>query len=315
MSTPIATDSIREEQGLLSAYSTFRIGGPCKRILHCSSEALVIEAVQALVAQNEDFVLMGGGSNLLISDQGFDGVIIRYVNPLLMLDPESEGLRVSCASSLDELGQWLAKMGWDGLSCIHGIPGTVGGAVVGNAGAWGEQIGDCVVSVRVITRAGEVKEYSPEDMDFSYRSSKLKETGDIALSVVLKLGEGVPSELKKKRAGILSLRAEKHPDLETHPCIGSIFKNIEASSAAERRQAAGHFLEEAGAKGMAVGDAQVFEKHANIIVNAGEATAQEVYDLHVQMIAAVKAHAGLELQREVRCLGAFDGVAEQKGFF
>ena len=306
-------DTRLQEDVLLAEYSTFQLGGPCRILVECPGEDSLISVVTAL--QGTPFILIGGGSNILFSDGGYDGWIVRYCCREPEIRREGSLLEVSGATSLDSLAGFAVESGLGGLVNTSGIPGTVGGAVVGNAGAWGWQIGDAVKSVRLIDRNGVVHEARAEELQFAYRHSRLKQSDEIVLSVTLELEEQNPSDLAKQRADILALRAGKHPDLDIQPCIGSIFKNIEPSSSAERRQAAGYFLEQVGVKQLKVGGAEVFARHANIIVKGEGCTSQQVHDLSLAMATAVRDQLGLELVREVRFLGVFDGAECNDGFF
>jgi len=214
-------------------------------------------------------------------------------------------VRVSGNTLLDDLARLTLERGVGDLSYCSGIPGTVGGAIAGNAGAFGRQIGDVVESVQLLDASGTRHEVPGAELGFEYRSSILKQTGGVVLSALLRLqSEDIPT-MTAERERILELRRSKHPDWRAMPCAGSVFRNIEPSSAADRRQAAGWFLEEAGAKDFCVGGAHLFDKHANIIVTAPEATARDVFDLTEKMIAAVQEKFGFRLVREIKLLGDF----------
>ncbi|MBT8046502.1 MAG: hypothetical protein KJN67_04990, partial [Pontiella sp.] len=152
---------------------------------------------------------------------------------------------------------------------------------------------------------GSMKEVPGEALQFAYRSSILKESGAVVLDALLNLEAGDTATMEAERERILELRRTKHPDWKNMPCAGSVFRNVEPTSAADRRQAAGWFLEEAGARNFRVGGARLFEKHANIIVVEPEATAMDVFQLSEKMIAAVREQFGFELVREIKLLGAF----------
>ena len=304
---PAIEDATIEEDAPLSAVCTFQLGGPCRRLITCASPMALIETVRLLAQRAEPYVLMGGGSNLLISDHGFDGTVVRFVREALKARRLGTQVTVSACASLDDLAAYTAKEGVEGLMCCTGIPGTIGGAIVGNAGAWGRQIGDVLESVILVLPDGELSEAAPRNLDFGYRRSRLQSATAWVAGARFRLMEADPSVLDRERQEILRKRAERHPDWRTLPCIGSIFRNIEPSSSADRRQAAGWFLEQAGAKEMRVGGARFFEKHANIIVKDKDCTAQDVYDLLTQMRQAVREKFDLELVREVRLLGRFRG--------
>ncbi len=289
----------------LSQYTTFQLGGPCPFLLDCQNPQQLELAVKSCLAQQQNFIVIGGGSNLLISQTGVSCVVIRYVSSMPLIERQNDELIVSGSTILDQLALYAAQEGFEGLSCTNGIPGTVGGAVAGNAGAFGKQIGDILVSASLLTRDGRVYEAGQSDLGFTYRHSRLKETGDIVLSVRLKLQQSDAKKLLSERDETLKIRSEKHPNLKTHPCAGSFFRNIEPTSKAERRQAAGWFLEQAGVKDFRVGGAVIFSKHANIIVKSNGCSPQDVYDLSLLMAKAVKEKFNLDLIREVRLGGDF----------
>ncbi len=298
----------------LSQYTTFQLGGPCELLVDCATPQELQEAVKELNAKKIKFVLIGGGSNLVVSDQGLKTAVIRYVSSTPLIERQGDDITVAASTILDDLALFCVQEGLEGLNYTTGIPGTVGGAVVGNAGAWGRQVGDVLKSADILEANGHLKQVDHSYFRFQYRHSRLKETDEIVASVTFSLKSADPVSLARERAEILKKRAEKHPNLTTHPCAGSFFRNIEATSKAERRQAAGAFLEDAGGKDLKVGGAQIFDKHANIIVKGPQCTAQDVYDLHLKMIEIVKAKYSMELNREVRFVGPFRGI-KQEGFW
>jgi len=307
----------RVSPALLSDYTTFQLGGPCPCLVECATPDELIQTVQKFKKENTPFLLIGGGSNLVVCDQGLNTTIIRYLSATPLIERSGLNITVSASTLLDDLALFCVNEGLEGLNFTTGIPGTVGGAVTGNAGAWGKQIGDIVKSVTILDRQGQTKMVGPDYFAFSYRHSRLKDTDEIIVSVDFTLTPGDLITLGKERAQILKQRSEKHPDLNTYPCAGSFFRNIEPTSKAERRQAAGWFLEEAGGKNLKVGGAYIFEKHANIIVKGPGASSQDVYDLHLKMMDAVKSKFNLQLTREVRFVGKFDHTAQasQEGFW
>ncbi len=301
----------------LSLYTTFQLGGACQCLMDCETPQTLKTTVRHLAAQNMPFILIGGGSNLVVSDHGLDIAVIRYVCPTPLIERQGNDVSVAAGTDLDALALYCVEQGLDGLNYTTGIPGTVGGAVVGNAGAWGKQVGDVLKSAVILDKKGQEQTVGPEYFGFQYRHSRLKETNDIVSSVTFALQPGDPLKLAVQRAEILKLRGKKHPDMKTQPCAGSFFRNIEPTSKADKRQASGWFLEEAGAKALRVGGAYVFEHHANIIIKGPNGTSQDVHDLHLKMIDAVHKKFNLQLIREVRFVGRFDkapGVNDQ-GFW
>ena len=294
----------------LSEFATFRLGGLCPCLITCQTPFQLENTVQRLAKRNIDFILIGGGSNLLVSDAGVDCVVVRYISSP-MVERQENDIVVSGSTLLDALAQYALAQGLEGLNYTAGIPGTVGGAVVGNAGAFGKQVGDVLDSVLLLDKKGVKREAKPESLGFRYRHSNLKETGDIVLGARFHLGPGNKTALVKEREEILETRRQKHPDLNRYPCAGSFFRNVEPTSAAEKRQAAGWFLEQAGAKDMRVGGAVIFSKHANIIIKSDGCLSQNVFDLSNLMAKAVKEKFNLALVREVRLIGSFEGMPRE----
>lgn len=290
----------------LAQYTTFQLGGPAKTIIHCAEPDELIQTVQQLTHNQEPFILIGGGSNIVPADQGVNITIIRYVSGHPLIHCDHQTVTVSASTNFDALCLYCVDQGLTGLNTCHGIPGTVGGAIVGNAGAFGKQIGDVLHSVRLLDHNGRLYTAQADDLGFSYRHSNLKESHHIVVDAVFQLTSSNPKDLAQQRAQILKQRWEKHPNLSTHPCAGSFFRNIEPTSKAERRQAAGYFLEQAGGKTLQSGGARIFDKHANIIVKGPDCCAQDVHDLHIKMKNLVKQQFDLDLIREVRFLGELD---------
>ena len=287
-------------------YTTFKLGGSCPALIDCPDASTLAEVAQELAKAGSEFLVIGQGSNLLVSDKGLATTVLRYCSegrPDISFD--GCHVQVSGNTLLDDLARLTIEQGVGDVSFCSGIPGTVGGAIAGNAGAFGQQIGDVVKSVRLMELDGTVNDVMANELEFEYRSSVLKTTGAIVLDAILKLKPCDVETMQKERERILELRSSKHPDWKTTPCAGSVFRNIEPTSAAERRQAAGWFLEQAGAKAFSVGGARLFEKHANIIIADPDATASDVYNLSERMIAAVREKFRFELVREIKLLGEF----------
>jgi len=289
----------------LADYTTFALGGPCRALWTCTTPDQLQQTVCALQAQATPYLLIGGGSNLLVDDAGIDTVVVRFFSDEPTIEWAGTTVTVSGATRLDHLAGATAAAGLAGVVCGSGIPGTVGGAIVGNAGAFGQQIGDVVETVECLAPDGSSLTLSRDELGFAYRTSNLRHRQLVVLRARLRLTAADAAALEQERADILALRRAKHPDWRTEPCIGSIFRNIEPSSAAGRRQAAGWFLEQAGAKDLRVGGAFVYPRHANIIVRRPEGTAHDVKELAARMQAVVRAQFGFDLQYEVTFIGDF----------
>jgi len=291
----------------LEEYTTFQLGGACPLLLNCLTPNALVKTIQILQHHASAFLVIGQGSNLLVSDQGLETVVVRYCAdkkpPVASFD--GERVCVSAHILLDDLVEKVVESGWGDLAFCSGIPGTLGGAISGNAGAFGRQIGDVLESVRLLNSYGEVRTVFRDELGFSYRYSALRARGEIVLEATLRLESRSQLELQKERKEILQLRRKKHPDWHVEPCAGSVFKNVKSTSNAARRQAAGWFLEQVGGKDFRVGKAYLFEKHANIIIAEPGATAQEVHCLMGKMIHAVEERFGFVLEPEIQQLGVF----------
>jgi len=290
------------EKALLSNFTTFRLGGPAPWLADCPSLDSFKTCWQ--LSRDANPILIGGGSNLLIQDAGVDRPVIRYVEAAPVLKWSGSQVTIHAGSNLDEVARITAGQGFDGLVMCSGIPGTVGGATAGNAGAFGEQIGDRIVEAELMDAQGRIFSVPREQLGFAYRRSDLQQRREAILRITVALSPGDRDALLARRKDILELRASKHPDWHKTPTAGSFFKNIEPTSKAGKRQAAGFYLEQAGALSMRVGGARTFDRHANIIITEPGATAADVMQLSQMMADAVKQKFGLDLEREVKMIGA-----------
>jgi UDP-N-acetylmuramate dehydrogenase len=266
------------------------------------------EAIGGWNARGIPWRAMGGGSNLLVADGGIPEAVLRVHSAVPDCRIEGGFLIVSAATELDVLARFAAEEGLAGLCFASGIPGTVGGGICGNAGAFGASLGDVLERVEVLTRAGEKKSIQRTGLEFGYRCSSLQQTGDIVMRAWFKAPAGDAGQLKAEREEILAMRREKHPDWRVLPTAGSFFKNLPPETEGGHRRAAGKYLEQAGAKTMREGGAQVFEKHANIVIAGPGAKARDVALLAARMAAAVKEQFGIALEPEVRFWGDVGGV-------
>ena len=297
----------------LRDFTTFRLGNGSKGLIHCQTPDQVQAAVLELNKRSLPFILIGGGSNLVVSDKPLNCFVIRYVSEKPIIQRNGGEFKISGGTILDQFVSHVAELGIEGINYASGIPGTVAGAVVGNAGAFGRQIGDVLTNAVLLTKSGDKKNVTNKDLRFAYRYSALKESGDIVLEATLQLNDGNKAGLLKQRQEWLNLRKERHPDPKTYPCAGSFFRNIEPTSKADKRQAAAWYLEQAGAFDLSVGGALVFHGHANMIINKdGRATAQDVYELSKKMMEIVNDKFKLNLVREVQLVGEFEGMPEDK---
>lgn len=292
-----------EETGLsltpkvsLADYSSFRIGGLADYFIEVHGLEELAAAVKTARKFRFPFYVIGGGYNLLFDDAGYRGLVIRNSAVGLQVRPEQGYLEVASGTRLaDLIGQTL-KEGLSGLEFLAGIPGTVGGAVFGNAGAFGQAIGDRVVEVTVLSADGQAQVLSQEELDFEYRYSSLKKDHKVILKATLKVEPGSRLEMLKKVEDYLNQRARKHPPGDVF-CAGSYFKNPVLPGG--RKIPAGQLLEQAGARGMRVGQASVYPGHCNFIINLGGATAGQVLTLAAELKERVWQTSGIRLEEEV----------------
>jgi len=296
----------------LSTLTRFAIGGPARILADASTEDALIAAASTPASINDRFALIGGGSNLVADDAGFPGVVLRYTAKRIEI--QGPLVRVAAGAVLQDLVDSTIGAGLEGLHTMTGIPGWVGGAIYGNAGAYGHSIHEFVDSVRFFDGL-EVREIANAACEFRYRESIFKRRKDwIVLDTTLRLTPGDTAQLRSTADGILKIRNEKYPP--TMHCAGSIFKNLllaelPASVRAqvpervirEGKVPSAYFLELAGAKGMVLGGVKVADYHANLIYNAGGGTARQVRELIGILKQRVLDRSGLMLEEEVQYLG------------
>ena len=283
----------------MSAHTTFRVGGRADIFVEINHEhelgkVLGVLQEEGLTRLNEDFYLLGNGSNVLVSDDGIRGVVLHLSKAYSTIQAEGTSLVCEAGATLAAIAHKAYENSLTGFEFASGIPGSLGGAVVMNAGAYGGEMRHVVLRVRLMTLAGEIVEKSAEEMHFGYRHSLLKEEPLIVTQVTLSLAHGSQQEIREKMEELAARRREKQP-LE-YPSAGSTFKRPEGYFAAK-------LIEEAGLRGFAVGGAQVSEKHCGFVVNKGGATASDVRALMTQVQQRVQASAQVTIEPEVIMLG------------
>ena len=282
-----------KRQEPMKNYTTFRIGGAADYLISPRS----IEQIEEIAALCREYgtgcTVIGNGSNLLVSDSGVDGVILHLGNEFSKVRQEGECLLAQAGTALSALARKAAFLGLSGLEFASGIPGTLGGAVVMNAGAYGGEMAQVIKRVTLLSKEGERIELSGEEMQFGYRKSIVSEMGYTVLEAELCLKEGERAVIEGQMAELNARRREKQP-LE-YPSAGSTFQ-----------RPAGHFagklIMDAGLAGFRIGDAQVSEKHCGFVINRGNATAQEVKELIEKIQQIVYEKTGIRLEPEVRYL-------------
>jgi len=296
----------------LARYTRFAIGGPADAVIETDRAEFFIAALQCVRGSGVPHVVIGGGSNLIVSDAGFRGIVLKL---------NSSGICIDGSRAIAEGGALLQRLvdatiaaGLAGIHTMTGIPGSVGAAVYGNAGAYGHSIAEWTRQVRFFD--GEAtRVFTNAECEFHYRESVFKKHKEwIVLSVELELEFGSAAELKAKADGILAIRNEKYPP--EMKCAGSIFKNYLLAELPEQVAAelpktviregkvpSAYFLEQVGAKGMQVGDIHVADYHANLIYNAGHGTARDLLTVISELKQRIGTRFGIPLEEEVQYVG------------
>ena len=294
----------------LRHHTTFRIGGPADYYFAARTADQLVLALGAANELGMPVFLLGGGSNLLVSDEGFRGLVLR--NAIEEIEFDGTAAQVGGGVDFLQLIYTCRDRSLSGLEFAAGIPGSVGGAIYGNAGCYGQDIGSFTVECTIVRLDGTRLETAPASwFEFSYRDSRLKRDPRVLLSCLLKFRAGDRPAIQSVIEEKLEIRRQKHPQWRIEPTAGSYFKNLPPDwqlpggklSPGTHRVAAGQLLDECGCRGLRVGDAMVFAKHANIIVNAGHATAREVLELTGIMKSRVRERFDVELEEEVMFLG------------
>ncbi len=285
-------------------HTTLRIGGPVDCFVTPTDLGQIPQLIQALKTFEIDYYVIGNGSNLLVSDDGFQGVIIQLYNRYSnysscpFYDRKTVQFKALSGIGMVKLAAEAAKESCTGFEFASGIPGSLGGGVCMNAGAYGSELKDVIVSATVCDRDGTLMELSKEELELGYRKSVIQEKDYIVLEVVIELKKDDPKVIKEKMESLAALRKEKQP-LE-YPSAGSTFKRPQGFYA-------GKLISDAGLKGFSVGGVKVSEKHAGFVVNTGMATAQDFIKLTDEVVRIVQEQTGIKLELEVKKLGFVDG--------
>jgi len=291
------------EGAALSAHTSFRIGGPAAMLARASRVEQIAEALAIASRAEIPALVLGGGTNLLVSDGGFDGLALCVELDGISIDVGGRSVTAGAGVPTAALVERLVSEGFAGLEFAAGLPGTIGGAISGNAGCFGGAMGDRLKAATLVARDGAILEVrDPSWFAFGYRCSRIVKTGAVIARATFAVEPGDRARLEEIAAERVAARREKHPAPGVRTA-GSYFKNLPPESPGGMRRAAGALLDQVGAKAMRVGDAAVFERHANIIVNVGSASAKDVLALAERMRAAVRDRFGVELEPEVRFVG------------
>ena len=289
---------VKKDEPMLP-HCTFRAGGSAEYFVTAEDESVLKELLEFLSDKGVDHFVLGNGSNVLVSDSGYKGVIIKPGRGFEKIEILDERLKAGSAVSLIKLSMTAAEASLTGLEFASGIPGSIGGAVYMNAGAYGGEIKDCLEYADIIFCDGNVtgvQRLSVSELSLSYRHSLLKEKRGVVVSAGFKLEKGDDDAIRARIEELKNLRVLKQP--LDHPSAGSTFKRPEGYYAAK-------LIEEAGFKGLSEGDACVSEKHSGFIVNKGKATASDIYRLMCRVEEGVYKNSGVRLEPEVILLGDF----------
>lgn len=289
------------EQGVkrdepMKKHTTFRIGGPADIFVTPEDESQFLAAVRLCRQEGMPYYILGNGSNLLVSDSGYRGAVIETEKALNRLEADGETLKAGAGILLSALAKEALRLSLTGLESASGIPGTLGGGVVMNAGAYGFELKDVLESVRLLDREGNVRTVPAGELKLGYRYSTIPETGSIVLEAALRLKKGDPEAIRARMEELAAQRKSKQP-LE-YPSAGSTFKRPEGYFA-------GKLIDDAGLRGFQVGGAQVSEKHCGFVINRGQALAADVMAVCRCVSDTVYRQTGIRLEMELKTLGDF----------
>jgi UDP-N-acetylmuramate dehydrogenase len=278
-------------------HTSFKTGGSADLLIEPGSIAELQVLLKYLLSENIPYLILGQGSNTIVSDRGIRQAVIKISRKLSQCRVEEEMLTAEAGALLSDVCLKAQENGLAGMEFACGIPGSIGGAVFMNAGAYGGEIKDILEEILVLNKEGELVTRQSEELELSYRKSIMQRNGDIILSAKFRLVKGNKEEIKNKMAELKSRREQAQP-LE-YPSAGSIFKRPEGYFT-------GKLIQDAGLKGFQIGGAQVSVKHAGFIINAGSASTADIINLIKHIQQAVKEKFGVELETEVRFVGEFN---------
>ena len=291
----IAKDSILIDEPM-SRHTTFRVGGPADFFVTPKAKEEVRDVIRICKEAGMPYYIIGNGSNLLVSDAGYRGVIVQIYKEMNEVKVEGDLVKAQAGALLSGIAAKALGAELSGFEFASGIPGTIGGACVMNAGAYGGEMKDVLESVTVLTGEGKIIELGRNELELGYRTSVIAKKGYIVLGAVLKLERGDGEKIKTYMDELKEKRVTKQP-LE-YPSAGSTFKRPEGYFA-------GKLIEDAGLRGFQVGGAQVSEKHCGFVINRDHATSADILSLCRQVQDQVKAQYGVDLELEVKLLGEF----------
>ena len=294
----------------MSKHTSFKVGGAARYFAKAESLDDLKKSLDLAREKGLPFFILGNGTNLLVSDKGFDGIIITLAGEFSEIQDLGNGtFKAGAATPLGRFARHVLKQGFAGIHKLAGIPGTLGGALYMNAGAYGQEIGNCCTAVTVLESNESIREYAASECAFGYRQSIFQKNKAIILSTTFQLpaasAEGkTVADLEAELAECMAKRKASQP--LNMPNAGSTFKRLDKGAADTPAQIApGYYIEQAGLKGYRIGGAEVSTLHANFIVNAGGATASDIKTLSEYVQKEVTEKFGIELKREIILLGDF----------
>ena len=286
----------------MKKHVSFRVGGPADILVRPINEEQLKEILLYIKNEEIPYLIIGNGSNLLVRDGGIRGVVVELSDNFSDFKIDGNKIEIKAGALLSRIGNAALRAELKGFEFASGIPGTFGGALAMNAGAYGGEIKDIVKTVKVMDEDGNILELSNEEMHFGYRRSTIVEKGYVALSAVVELEKGNYDDIKATMDDLRDRRTSKQP--LNFASAGSTFKRPEGYFA-------GKLIQDSGLKGLSIGDAQVSEKHSGFVINRGNATAKELLDLMFAVKSTVNAKFGVMLEEEVKIVGE-DPVKEEE---
>ncbi len=280
----------------LDRYTSFRTGGEADCMLLVNDAEQLGKLLKYMSITGNDYFLLGNGTNLLVSDRGYDGTVIKFGPGMSRIHVDGERVYVQAGALLSQTAKRAMEEGLSGLEFASGIPGSIGGGLVMNAGAYGGEMSQIVESVTVMNESGEIMELDCDTMEFGYRTSVIKNRAFVVLEAALHLQRRDKADIQAKMEEFAARRKEKQP-LE-YPSAGSIFKRPEGYFA-------GKLIMDSGMRGYRVGGAQVSEKHCGFIINTGNATSEDIAELMAEVQDRVKERFRVSLEPEIVRLGKF----------
>ena len=277
----------------LKKHTTYGIGGPADLMIFPKSKQDLIKVIEIINENKIQLTILGSGSNVLVSDNGIRGAVISLKNSLKQVEVDDNILYAECGTMLGKIVKHAVKNNLIGLENLNGVPGTLGGALIMNAGAWGGEISENLIHVEVINSKSEIQKIQKKDLNFSYRQSSFNKD-DILLSAKFNLKKADKDIIKENFIEAQSGRKKSQP--LNKRSAGSLFKNPKNNSA-------GKLLDEAGLKGFSIGDAKISEKHANFFINDGDATSKDMIMLIKKAHKEVKDKFNVNLSLEVKLMG------------